>query len=51
MALRLKIPVIRRGGQRGKSRGKSGWLAHDPIVRIALLGFLSVSLVVVGIFD
>lgn len=50
MAIRLKIPVIRRGGQRGKSRGKSGWLAHDPIVRIALLGFLSVSLVVVGIF-
>ena len=50
MAIRLKIPVLRRGGQRGKSRSKSRWLAHDPIVRIALLGFLSASLVVVGIF-
>ena len=50
MAIRLKIPVIRRGGQRGKSRGNNRWLAHDPIVRIALLGFLSASLVVVGIF-
>ena len=50
MAIRLKIPVIRRGGQRGKSRAKNRWLARDPIVRIALLGFLSASLVVVGFF-
>ena len=46
MAIKLKIPVVRRRGQRGKSR----WLARDPIVRIALLGFLSASLVVVGVF-
>ena len=50
MAIKLKIPVIRRGGQRGKSRGNNRLLAHDPIVRIALLGFLSASLVVVGFF-
>ncbi len=50
MSIKLKIPVLRRGGQRGKGRGKSRLLAHDPLLRIALLGFLSASLVVVGFF-
>jgi penicillin-binding protein 1B len=50
MAIRLKIPKARNGGESGRSRGKSRWLAHDPIVRMALLAFLSVSLVVVGVF-
>src|SRR5450755_1651698 len=44
MAIKLKIPTGRQGGQRGNSRGR------DPIVRFALLAFLSVSLVVVGFF-
>ena len=46
MAIKLKIPTARSGGNRGKSR----LLARDPIVRIALLSFLSVSLLVVGFF-
>src|SRR5208282_6687908 len=50
MSIKLKIPILRRGGQRGKSRGKSRLLAHDPVLRIALLGFLSASLVVLGFF-
>src|ERR1700687_3719546 len=54
MAIRLKIPTVRRGGlsrlSRSGSRGSGRLLARDPIVRIALLGFLSVSLLVVGFF-
>ncbi len=50
MAIRLKIPKARNGGESGRSRGKSARVAHDPIVRMALLAFLSVSLVVVGVF-
>src|ERR1035437_7624083 len=54
MAIRLKIPTARSGGQsersRGRSRGKSRLLSRDPIVRIALLSFLSISLLVVGFF-
>jgi len=46
MAIRLKIPKAGSRGQSGKSRGQ----ARDPLVRMALLGFLSVSLVVVGVF-
>src|SRR5579859_2849505 len=46
MAIKLKIPTVRRGGQ-GRNNRPS---ARDPIVRLALLGFLSISLVVVGIF-
>src|SRR5450759_5355077 len=46
MAIKLKIPTARSGGNRGKSL----LLARDPIVRIALLAFLSVSLLVVGFF-
>src|ERR1035437_4043292 len=50
MAIKVKIPTARSGGQRGRNRGKSGLLSRDPIVRIALLGFLSVSLLVAGFF-
>jgi penicillin-binding protein 1B len=50
MGIKLKIPTDRRGGQSGKGRGKNRLLSRDPIVRIALLGFLSASIVVVGIF-
>ncbi|MGB0047206.1 MAG: penicillin-binding protein, partial [Terriglobales bacterium] len=46
MAIKLKIPTSRSGGKRGKNR----LLSHDPIVRFALLAFLSISLVVVGFF-
>jgi penicillin-binding protein 1B len=49
MAIKLKIPTGRQGGQGGRNRGK-GRLSRDPIVRLALLAFLSVSLVVVGFF-
>ena len=50
MAIRLKIPTVRRGGLSSGSSGSGRLLARDPIVRIGLLGFLSVSLVVVGVF-
>src|SRR5258708_8691774 len=50
MASKLKIPTARNGGQRGRNRGQGNQLARDPIVRIALLGFLSLSLLVVGFF-
>src|ERR1700686_2025413 len=50
MALKLKIPTARSIGQRGRGRGQSSLLARDPMVRIALLGFLSLSLLVVGFF-
>jgi penicillin-binding protein 1B len=50
MAIKVKIPTARSGGQRGRNRGKSGLLSRDPIVRIALLSFLSVSLLMVGFF-
>ncbi len=46
MAIKLKIPTARRRGKRGTDR----FLAHDPLVRIALLCFLTLSLVVVGFF-
>jgi hypothetical protein len=48
MAIKVKIPTARGGGQRGRNRGKGRLLWRDPIVRAALLAFLSVSLVVVG---
>jgi penicillin-binding protein 1B len=51
MAIKLKIPTTRRGGQSGKGRGPGRWLARDPLVRLALLGFLSASLVVIGFFS
>src|SRR6202047_3549639 len=51
MAIKLKIPTTGSAGQRGRSRGQSSLLARDPIVRMALLGFLSLSLLVVGFFS
>src|ERR1017187_7306066 len=50
MAIKLKIPTARRGGHGGRGRGRNGFFFHDPIVRFALLGFLSASLVVIGFF-
>jgi penicillin-binding protein 1B len=50
MAIKLKIPAARNGNQSGRGRGKNGFLARDPIVRIALISFLSLSLLVVGFF-
>src|SRR3982075_3111139 len=50
MAIKLKIPNSRSASQRGRGRGQGSLLARDPVVRIALLGFLSLSLVVVGFF-
>src|SRR6266852_1990249 len=50
MAIKLKIPTSRSTGQRGRSRGQGSLLARDPIVRIAMLAFLSLSLLVVGFF-
>ncbi len=46
MAIKLKIPTGRGRGKGGKHRR----FARDPIVRFALLAFLSVALVVVGFF-
>src|SRR5271165_2968712 len=46
MAIKVKIPAARSGGQRGKKR----LLSRDPIVRFALLAFLSISVVVIGFF-
>src|SRR5580658_9953421 len=47
MAIKLKIPSSPRAGK----RGKNGPLGRDPMVRICLLAFLSVSVVVVGFFS
>jgi penicillin-binding protein 1B len=46
MAVKLKIPTPQKAGQRGRSR----LLPGDPIVRVALIAFLSMSLLVVGFF-
>ena len=46
MAIRLKIPNAARG-----ARGRKGLLPRDPIIRAALLAFLSVSLLAVGFFS
>jgi len=43
--VRLKIPGARRGGG-----GKSRLRVKDPVVRYALLGFASLSLLVIGFF-
>src|SRR5271157_2353710 len=55
MAIKVKIPTARSGGQSGRgggvSRGKNRLPARDPMVRIALLGFLALSLVVVAFFS
>ncbi|HLX85481.1 MAG TPA: PBP1A family penicillin-binding protein [Terriglobales bacterium] len=46
MALKLKIPSSKSRG----NRSKGGLLQRDPLVRIALLSFLLVSLAIVGFF-
>jgi penicillin-binding protein 1B len=46
VAIKLKIPTGRSAGKGRKVRS----LPRDPIVRIALLGFLCVSLAVIGVF-
>src|ERR1700684_4403544 len=46
MAIKVKIPSARSPGKGGKGH----LLSRDPIVRFALLTFLSVSLLVVGFF-
>jgi len=50
MAIKLKIPAARRGGASARGRGKGGLLSREPVVRFALFGFLSASLVVLGVF-
>ena len=54
MAIKLKIPRVRNGGQsdegRNQGRGQSRRSLRDPIMRFALLGFLSAALLVVGFF-
>jgi penicillin-binding protein 1B len=54
MAIKLKIPTARSSSQgasgRGRGRRKSGLLGRDPVVRAALLGFLSLSLLIIGFF-
>jgi penicillin-binding protein 1B len=54
MAIRLKIPGFRTGGpsggRRGRNAGKTGLLGRDPLVRIALTAFLTLSLLIVGFF-
>jgi len=49
MAIKLKIPSSRSANQRGRGRGNR-LLANDPLVRIALLSFLCVSMLLVGVF-
>jgi penicillin-binding protein 1B len=49
MAVKLKIPTS-RSATRGRSGGKKGLLGRDPIVRVALIGFISLSLLVVSFF-
>src|SRR6202167_1948446 len=48
MAIKLKIPATRSSGRAG--RGKNRLLARDPLVRIALLTFVALSMLVVGFF-
>jgi penicillin-binding protein 1B len=46
MAIKVKIPTARSGGRRRRNAA----LARDPIVRVALITFLSLSLAVLGFF-
>ena len=50
MAIKLKIPTTGSAGQRGRSRGKAACSPAIPSYGCALLGFLSLSLLVVGFF-
>ncbi len=46
MAVRLKIPT----GSKAKGRS-TGPFSHDPLIRFALFGFLSVSVLVIAVFS
>ncbi len=46
MAIKVKIPNAGRG-----AKGRKGWLPGDPILRAALIAFLTLSLLVVGFFS
>ncbi|MGA9502820.1 MAG: PBP1A family penicillin-binding protein [Terriglobales bacterium] len=48
MAIKVRIPTARSAAPR--PRGKGGPLSRDPIVRAALLAFLSLSVLVIGFF-
>ena len=53
MAVKLKIPASRsnaQGPRRGSRGGRVSLLGRDPIVRVALIAFLSLSLLIVGFF-
>jgi len=58
MAIKLKIPRARNGGLsdqarnqgRDPGRGRSRLAARDPVMRVALLCFLSAALLVIGFF-
>ncbi len=50
MAIKLKIPSGRTGPAGRKGSGGKGLLARDPLVRVALLAFLTISLMVAGFF-
>jgi len=44
VGIRLKLPAAKKGRARGKSP------VHDPLVRYALLGFVTLSMFVIGFF-
>ena len=50
MAIKLKIPSPRPSRTGGSRGGIRGFLGRDPLVRVALIGFLTVSLLIVGFF-
>src|SRR5580658_6177211 len=50
MAIKLRIPRARNGGLNDPGRRPSRLSARDPIMRFALLGFLSAAFVVIGFF-
>src|ERR1700681_2807607 len=53
MAVKLRIPISRsnpQGLRRGRRGGRVSLLGRDPVVRVALIAFLSLSLLIVGFF-
>ncbi len=50
MAIKLKIPSARSGRQTSARRGKGGFFGRDPLVRVSLVLFLTLSLFIVGFF-
>ncbi len=49
MGVKVKIPTGRNSGKRG-GKGGTSRLGRDPVVRVALIGFLSLSLLVLAFF-